>query len=189
MRNNREHVGENTRTAWPNAPQRGMSRSLGFANSPTSLGNGNGCSLRQGVTVVEAVKDLSGQGLSDAENARVLNMKAATMPQGKRWSQDRVKSFRRTHHIKAVTDENAEEYLTGKQVAERLGISRNGVLGLLRVGALHNHQVTDFAPWRIPRSEVESAKVKKLVDHLKKTGRLPPQGGCPERQLSLTHEK
>jgi DNA invertase Pin-like site-specific DNA recombinase len=140
-------------------------------------------------SLVDTVEELTVQGLSDAEIARVLNMKAITTPRGERWSQDRVRSFRRTHHIKAVTDENAGEYLTGKQVAERLGISRNGVLGLLRVGALTNHQVTDFAPWRIPRSEVESAQVKKLVDHLKKTGRLPRQRGCPEGQLSLTDEK
>jgi hypothetical protein len=140
-------------------------------------------------SLIETVEGLSAQGLCDAEIARVLNMKATTTPTGKRWTQDRVRNFRRTHHIKAVKDEAEEEYLTGKQVAERLGISRNGVLGLLRVGALTNHQVTDFAPWRIPRSEVESARVKKLVDHLKKTGRLPRQGGCPEGQLPLNTEK
>ena len=67
-----------------------------------------------------------------------------------------------------------------------LGISRNGVLGLLRIGALHNHQITDFAPWRIERTEVESETVEKLVRYLKRTGRLPQKGGCPDGPLTLT---
>ena len=137
--------------------------------------------------LVEMVQQLA--SLSDAEIARILNMKGITTPRGLRWSQDRVQGFRGTHHIKAVKLKTDEEYMTGKQVAQQLDISRNGVLGLLRIGALHNHQSIDFAPWRIPRSEVESKKVQILVNQLKKTGRLPRKGGCPENQLSLIPDK
>ena len=65
-------------------------------------------------------------------------------------------------------------------------IARATWLGLLRFGALTNQQITDFAPWRIPRAEVLSDKVKTLVRHLKQYGRLPAKGGCPDNQLSLT---
>lgn len=138
-------------------------------------------------SLVEIVRSLT--ALSDAEIARVLNMKKLPTPRGQKWTQDRVESFRKTHHLKAPRAVEAEQYLTGKQVAERLGISRNGVLGLLRIGALHNQQPTDFAPWRIARSEVDSDRVQTLVKVLKRTGRLPRdarEGGCPDRQLSLT---
>jgi DNA invertase Pin-like site-specific DNA recombinase len=138
-------------------------------------------------SLIDTVRDLA--SLSDAEIARILNMKRLTTPRGQRWTHDRVRSFRRTHQIKTIKARDDEKYMTGMQVMQKLGISRNGVLGLLRIGALHNHQVTDFAPWRIPRSEVESKQVKKLVDHLKKKGRLPRKGGCPKNQLSLTGEE
>jgi DNA invertase Pin-like site-specific DNA recombinase len=137
-------------------------------------------------SLVELVRNLA--SLPDAEIARILNMKGVTTPRALRWTQDRVQNFRRSHHIRTISKGDDEDYLSGKQVMDRLDISRNGVLGLLRIGALHNHQVTDFAPWRITRAEVDSETVKKLVSYLKRTGRLPRKGGCPEDQLALTLE-
>jgi len=136
-------------------------------------------------SLIETIKTLASQGLSDAEITRILNMKETATPRGERWSHDRVAAFRKTHRIKIASSPD-DGYLTGKQVAEHFGISRHGVEGLLRVGALHNHQTIDFAPWRIARAEVESEKVARLVEHLKRTGRLPRHGGCPENQLPLT---
>jgi hypothetical protein len=137
-------------------------------------------------SLLGTVGDLA--GLGDAGIARVLNMKGITTARGHRWTKDRVLSFRRKHRIKATDAQDNEEYMTGAQVAEQLGISRHGVEGLIRVGALDNHQVTDFAPWRISRAQVESETVRNLVGILKRTGRLPPGGGCPDRQLSLSPE-
>lgn len=138
-------------------------------------------------SLIQLITDLAAQNLSDAEITRILNMKDTPTPRGERWSHDRVAAFRKTHRI-TLTSSPDERYLTGQQVAAQLGISRHGVEGLLRLGALHNHQTIDFAPWRILRSELDSPQVKKLLRHLKQTGRLPRQGGCPERQLSLTPE-
>ncbi len=135
------------------------------------------------LSLVELVRSLA--ALTDAEIARILNLKQQLAPRGHKWTQDGVARFRKAHDIQAPRPVDAEEYLTGKQVAERLGISRCGVEGLIRIGALHNHQVIEFAPWRIARSEVDSAEVRALVKVLKRTGRLPREG-CLECQLSLT---
>ncbi|MBI2893918.1 MAG: hypothetical protein HYY06_10230 [Deltaproteobacteria bacterium] len=50
---------------------------------------------------------------------------------------------------------------------------------------IKTNQVTDFAPFRIPRSELDCEPVRTLVSVLKRTGRLPPEGGSPQRQHSL----
>ncbi len=76
------------------------------------------------------------------------------------------------------------DYLTQNEAASYLGISRNGLLGLERVGAIARRQVTAFAPWRVERRELDSERVQALVRGLKANGRLP-RGGCPEGQLSL----
>ena len=70
------------------------------------------------------------------------------------------------------------------QVPERAAESRSQKSG----GELpvHTHQVTDFAPWRIPRAELDSQEVQKLVRVLKKTGRCPAGGGSPETRNSQT---
>jgi hypothetical protein len=58
-------------------------------------------------------------------------------------------------------------------------------MALIRRGVIHTHQVTDFAPWRIPRAELDSEEVQKLVRGLKKTGRCPAGRGSPNSQESL----
>ncbi|MDI7268692.1 MAG: recombinase family protein [Myxococcota bacterium] len=138
---------------------------------------------RSDPSLIEAVRNLA--TLSDAEIARILNMKKLVTPRGLRWSQDRVRDFRGQHHIRLAPPPDSAHFMTGQQVAARLGISRHGVEGLLRVGAIRNQRVTDFAPWRIPRADVESDAVRKLVETLKRTGRLPQIGGCPDHQLPL----
>ena len=72
--------------------------------------------------------------------------------------------------------------------ASYLGISRNGLLGLERIGALSRNQVMEFAPWRVERKQLESKRVQTLVRSLKANGRLP-KGGCPEGQLSLLDDQ
>ena len=138
-------------------------------------------------SLIETVKDIA--SLSDAEIARILNMKRITSPKGLRWSKDRVRNFRNHHHIQSVGDQRDEDHMTGQQVAERLGVSRHGVEALIQIKALHNYQITEFAPWRIPRAEVESDEVRRLVKILKETGRLPKDGLGEAGQRSLFPEK
>ena len=54
----------------------------------------------------------------------------------------------------------------------------------MAMGAVSKNQVTDFAPCRIRREELDSEQVQRLVRILKASGRLP-KGGGSKRQLTL----
>jgi DNA invertase Pin-like site-specific DNA recombinase len=125
------------------------------------------------------------QTLDDGEIARILNMKKLSTPRDLRWTKDRVQSFRSQHRIKQCTPIDNPAALTGQQARGYLGIGYNGLLALIRRGAIHTNQVTDFAPWRLSRAELDSPQVRALVATLKSAGRLPPQEGSPHGQEDL----
>ena len=134
--------------------------------------------------LVDLVRELARE-ISDAEIARILNMKKLKTPHGHPWALERVLSFRRHHQIRqGDAAPSAADSMTANEAAVYLGISRNGLLGLERVGALSRNQITDFAPWRLTKQELDSEPVRRLVRHLKRSGRLP-RGGCPEDQEKL----
>lgn len=139
-------------------------------------------------SLTELVRKLT-ETLDDGEIARILNMKKLTTPRELRWTKDRVCSFRRAHHIKQSRMAADPDVLTGQQARDYLGIGYHGLTALVRRGIVHANQVTDFAPWRIPRAELDSEEVQTLVAALKATGRLPPGGGSPENQRPLFAEK
>ena len=133
-------------------------------------------------SLIELVTKLS-PTLRDGEIARILNMKEFLTPRDLPWTMDRVKSFRAHHRIRKTKQTPAERRAhraTSKTVP---GIGYNGLLALIRRGLVHTHQVTDFAPWRIPRAELDSKDVQKLVRVLKKTGRCP--AGRDPRTLGI----
>ncbi|HZO16024.1 MAG TPA: recombinase zinc beta ribbon domain-containing protein [Polyangiaceae bacterium] len=123
--------------------------------------------------------------LDDAEIARILNMKKLRTPRDLRWTKDRVNAFRSHHHIRLRKRIADPDVLTGQQAREYLGIGYHGLTALIRRGVIHTNQVTDFAPWRLSRAELDSEPVQKLVKLLKKNGRLPTEGGSPHDQPSL----
>jgi len=135
-------------------------------------------------SLIETVRTLA-DTLKDAEIARVLNMKKLRTPRDLPWTQDRVCNFRRHHKIRLGEPRDDPNILTGQQAAEYLGISRNGLLGLIRLAAIDKNQVTDFAPWRISRTQLDSDKVQALVRFLKREGRLPRHPDPPEDQQNL----
>ncbi len=139
-------------------------------------------------SLVEMVRKLS-DSLGDAEIARILNMKKIPTPRDLRWTQDRVQNFRRKHGIRQAGRTANNEVLTGQQAQKYLGISRNALLSLIRRGVVDTNQVTDFAPLRISRAQLDSEEVQSLVRALKTTGRFPKQGGSPESQVPLFPEK
>jgi len=122
---------------------------------------------------------------TDVEIARILNMKKITSPHGHTWTQDRVKNFRAMHRLGPTNQSSGQDIiLSMNDAAAYLDISRNGLLGLERVGAISRNQITDFAPWRVSKAELDSKRVQGLVAHLKRFGRLP-RGGCPKDQGDL----
>ena len=122
--------------------------------------------------------------IDDGEIARILNMKGLLTTNGLRWTKDRVLNYRRGKRIKGGRTVVQEGRLTQAQVATSLGISRNGVLALARRGAITTHQITEFAPWKVARNQLDSEPVQALVAYLKTHGRLP-KGGCPENSSGL----
>ena len=135
-------------------------------------------------SLVKTVRTLA-DTLGDAEIARVLNMKKIRTPRDLPWTQDRVGNFRRHHKIRLGEPRQDPDVLTGQQAAEYLDISRNGLRGLIRLGAIDKNQVTDFAPWRISKTQLDSDHVQSLVRFLKREGRLPRYPTSPEDQQNL----
>ncbi len=134
-------------------------------------------------SLIEFVRELSDE-LSDAEIARILNIKKQPTPKGLKWTQDRVQEFRKYHRISAAKRKRDPDRLTMNEAVAYLGISFNGVRALESMGAISKNQITDFAPWRVSRKELDSERVQCLVRILKATGRLP-SGGSPENLLTF----
>jgi len=139
-------------------------------------------------SLTELVRKLA-ETLDDGEIARILNMKKLSTPRDLRWTKDRVQSFRSAHRIKQRKKADDPDVLTGQQARDYLGIGYNGLMALIRRDVIRTNQVTDFAPWRLARAELDSEYVQALVAALKATGRLPPQGGSPQNQRLLFAEK
>lgn len=122
--------------------------------------------------------------LPDNETARILNMQKIQTPKGLCWTQDRVMEFRKHHRIKGGVRNKSPDHLTMNEAKAYLEISHNGLLGLVRIGAIATNQVTEFAPWRVSRQELDSDHVRACVRALKATGRLP-RGDNRKEQLTL----
>ncbi len=134
--------------------------------------------------LISLVASLAPELRSD-EIARVLNLQKLTTPRGLVWTRDRVNEFRKHHRIPGgKPPQKPDDQLTQAEAAAYLGISRNGLCGLVSLGAVAPNQITDFAPWRVSRTELDSPRVRELVATLKAAGRLP-KGGCPEGQRRL----
>ena len=96
----------------------------------------------------------------------------------------RARAFRRAHHIRTRPVRDGDEYLTGDRAMEYLGVSRNALHALIARGAITKEQITDFAPWRIAKAELDSDEVQGLIAYLREHGRFP-KGGPPKGQSRL----
>jgi DNA invertase Pin-like site-specific DNA recombinase len=134
--------------------------------------------------LIELVKQLAEGAVDDAQIARVLNMKSIEMPRGHKWTESRVRAFRRTHRLRMSTRDDEDQYMSGDRAMEHLGVSRNALHALIARRAITKHQVTDFAPWRIAKEELDSEEVQRLVTYLREHGRFP-KGGPPNDQRGL----
>ena len=111
-------------------------------------------------------------------------MKELFTPRGLSWTQDRVTAFRRQHPIGADMRLPDPDLLTMNEAKAYLGVGHNGLLNLVKRGVISPNQISEFAPWHVSLSELDSAAFENPVKILKQTGRLP-KGGCPKNQLTL----
>jgi hypothetical protein len=83
-------------------------------------------------------------------------MNGTPTPGGLRWTQDRVRDYRKQQRIRAASPDKKRDTLTMNQVQARLGISHNAALALVRLGLLAPDQVAPFAPWRVTHQQLAS---------------------------------
>jgi hypothetical protein len=110
----------------------------------------------------------------DADIARVLNKLGRRTGKGKPWSDVAVKTARRNHTIAGRSHTLADpDLLTLQAAARATATSDTTIKKLVAAGVLPMRQVVPFVPWEIRRTDLETARVRAILDHLKRTGRLP----------------
>ncbi len=109
----------------------------------------------------------------DGDIARVLSKLGRVTGKGHPWSQQSVKSARRNHKIegraKTIDD---PEVLTLHGAARYTATSDTTIKKLVDAGILPMHRAVPYAPWEIRRAELDSDRVRGILDTLKRTGRL-----------------
>ena len=134
--------------------------------------------------VVELVKELV-VITDDQDIARILNRCGLKTGAGQSWNQARVKWLRQTNGIAAFSERRAAaaEVMNLRQAAEQLQISPEAVLRLIQSGVLAAKQIVRYAPWMIPRAELEKTSVRAAVASIKKNGKANLQ--INQQQLTL----
>lgn len=74
--------------------------------------------------------------------------------------------------------------MSQREAATYLGVNYHALKQLERWGHICSGRVTEFAPWRIPRRQLDSEIVQQLVKVLKDKGRFP-KGGLSNFQPTL----
>jgi Recombinase zinc beta ribbon domain len=122
----------------------------------------------------------------DDQIASVLNRLGYSTGKGNRWNQNRVATARKNHAIagqkRAVPD---PEKVSLNEAARLCGVSHRSLERLVEAGLLNREQVTPRAPWQIRRSALEAEPVRRVLDHLRRTGKLVLPGGRTETQTEL----
>ena len=145
-------------------------------------------SATETATPVEALEIIRRMAVryGDDQISSVLNRRGYSTGKGMRWNQTRVATARRNHSIagqkRALPD---PERVSLSQAARICGVSHRTIERLVETGLLKCEQVTLRAPWEIRRTDLDAEPVRRIVDHLHRTGKLILQGGCAEDQLAL----
>ena len=124
------------------------------------------------------------QRYGDDEIARVLSKLGRQTGKGNRWTQARVASVRRKHHIAgpAAID---QDIFNLAQAEKHSGVSDTALMRLIKAKLLPVQQVAPYAPLEIKRMDLDSEPVASIIKHLKRTGRLVLTGDPSTEQASL----
>lgn len=122
----------------------------------------------------------------DDQIAGVLNKLGRRTGKGRRWNQERVATARRTHDIPGQTRATPDpEILSLGRAAHAFQVSDTTIKRLVRSGLLTVEQVAPWAPWEIRRADLEAEPIRRILDHLRRTGALVLAGGTSAPQPSL----
>ncbi len=124
----------------------------------------------------------------DEDIARVLNQEGHRTGQGNAWDASRVASLRQKHDIAGRQRTVPRPGFITLGAAERLvGVSDRTITKLIASGIIHAEQSVPRAPWMIREADLHSERVQAVLEHLRKTGRLPPAGDPTNPQAELLH--
>jgi DNA invertase Pin-like site-specific DNA recombinase len=134
---------------------------------------------------VEIIRQMAPR-YGDDEIARVLNKLGRRTGKGRRWNAQRVATARSTYsiagHIRSVPD---PEILSLGRAAKHCGVSQGTIMRMVNSGIVNKHQVVPWAPWEIKRSELDSAKVQRVLTRLRQTGKLAIEQDRSSKQMTL----
>lgn len=132
---------------------------------------------------VELVKELATIG-DDTNIARILNRCSLKTGAEQSWNQARVKWLRQTNDIPAFSKHRAAtDAINLQQAAEQLQISPDAIIRLIKSGVIAAKQIVRYAPWMIPRAELEKTSVRAAVASIKKNGKAKIE--INQQQLNL----
>ena len=125
----------------------------------------------------------------DDQIASVLNRLGYSTGKGKRWNQNRVATARHTYSIAGQKRASADpESVSLSEAARVCGVSHRTIERLVEAGLLKQEQMAPRAPWVIRRADLEADPVRRIVERLRRTGRLELHGDCTEGQPHLFAE-
>jgi len=137
-------------------------------------------------TAIEDVELIKRMALryGDDEIARVLSKLGRHTGKGNRWTQARVATVRRKHHIAAPAAFDPD-ILNLAQAQKHTGVSDTTLMRLIRANLLAVQQVAPYAPLEIKRVDLDTGPVASIIEHLKSTGRLVLTGDPSAEQAHL----
>jgi DNA invertase Pin-like site-specific DNA recombinase len=131
--------------------------------------------------VVTMIQDLA-KVCDDETIASVLNRSRIKTGKGGRWSASRVQKLRSRRKIPAFKPSKPRLWVNLSEAAKELGISPPTVRSLIKQGVLPGHQVIQYAPWIIERSDLELPEV---IAAVRSISQGIPRKQSPETQPSL----
>jgi len=137
---------------------------------------------------VDLVRDLAAV-MSDGDIARILNRLGPRTTHGNSWTKNRVIALRHSYDINVYNPENLKGLLNMQQAAKHLGISPMSVLRLIQKGIIAARQVLPGAPRLIKEDQLNTEKVRRVVECVKNRIKVPLPDDLNQQLLfSSTHK-
>lgn len=146
---------------------------------------------RSGVGQPTALEDLElirrmAARYGDDDIARVLTRLGRRTGKDKRWNQERVATARRNHEIAGQTRATPDPAIVSLgRAAKDFQVSDTTIKRLVTVGLLTIEQVAPWAPWEIRRADLEAEPIRRILEHLRRTGELVLPGDTSAAQPPL----